>query len=118
MDESLNKLYEMMGKINPEFKLKEDSFPTSFDNTNNQETTDNSINTDDLKNGDAKNYNNVIQKSTSINKASNKINTSTEFPEAFKIWFTKLGYNPNNPSVTISKVTSDIRSIMQELGYK
>lgn len=55
---------------------------------------------------------------TSVQMASKRINTATEFPQAFKLWFQSLGYKPDNPAITTNRVITDIRKVMQELGYK
>jgi hypothetical protein len=53
-----------------------------------------------------------------VNNASKRINTSSEFPEAFKLWFGSLGYKPENPAISIIRVKSDIGKAMTEMGYK
>jgi len=54
----------------------------------------------------------------SVSKASGRINTSTEFPQAFKVWFGTLGYNPQNKAITIQRVRTEVEKAMREMGYR
>lgn len=116
MENEFGKLIEMMGKLNPDFKLNEanPTFNSSF-NDNNQQPIQPRHN---LKSGDVKAYNKTQQQTKSLNKKAEKINTAIEFPEAFKVWFSNLGYSPERKNITITKVLSEIRKAMMELGYK
>jgi hypothetical protein len=64
----------------------------------------------------------TLQKATSnantVNNASKRINTATEFPQAFKLWFGSLGYKPENPAISIMRVRLEIEKAMREMGYK
>ncbi len=111
MKDDLIKVYEMMRALNPEFKLTEDSF-TSF---NNQQQPEQSHN---IKSGNVKAYGNAQQSAKSVNSRSQKIKNAIEFPDAFRIWFTSLGYTPKNNSINIARVTSEIKKVMLQLGYK
>lgn len=116
MENEFVKLIEMMGKLNPDFKLNEanPTFNSSFNNDNQQP----SQTPQQPKTGDVKAYNKTQQQTKSLNKKAEKINTVIEFPEAFKVWFSKLGYSPEKKNITITKVLSEIRKAMIELGYK
>lgn len=124
MEKNIAKLYEMMKKINPDFKINEDSFPTFNTQQNTQQTTNqqNTNNTQQQnftpKTGDGKTYNKVQNTAKNLNNKTSKINTAMEFPDAFKIWFSKLGYTPEKGNITIARVTSEIRKAMIQLGYK
>jgi len=60
----------------------------------------------------------ATQTATGIQNKMSRINTATEFPQAFKLWFTGLGYKPENPAISTSRVLTDIRKAMAEMGYK
>jgi hypothetical protein len=68
--------------------------------------------------GDDKIYDDAMQANTAMTSKSAKINTATEFPDAFKTWFTKLGYSPDNGDINIAKVLINVKKAMLELGYK
>lgn len=112
MNNNIHEMFEMMKKLNSDFNLNEDSFGqfnTSFEDPA-QETLP--------KNGDVKGYNAASEKAKTLNTKSEKINTRVEFPEAFKTWFNNLGYSPEKRNITISMVITEIKKIMQEMGYK
>lgn len=115
MNSEINKMLEMMQKLNPTFKLNEDSFGrfnNSFGDTQTQSTETTP------KNGDVKNYNKASQNAKALANKSVKINNRVEFPEAFKIWFNSLGYSPEKNNITIAMATTEIRKAMQQMGYK
>lgn len=60
----------------------------------------------------------ATQTATSVQKAGQRINTATEFPEAFRLWFSGLGYKPDNPQISIAKVRTEIEKVMRNMGYK
>jgi hypothetical protein len=68
--------------------------------------------------GDPKTYQKQLGMSYGVKSASSRINTATEFPQAFKLWFASLGYDPQNQAISTSKVLTDIRKAMAEMGYK
>ena len=115
MNTEIGKLYEMMSKINPDFKLNEDTFNTSFEDTNDSTNNDEPT---DINSGDVKAYEKAMDNSTALVKSGSKIDTPNEFQGAFKVWFTKLGYIPSKGNMTISNVTSQIRDVLLSLGYK
>jgi hypothetical protein len=112
MNEELSKLYEMMIKLNPDFKLNEETFNNTFDN---QQPAQSEFKP---KTGDVKMYDKAAKKTTALNKTTSKVNLTTEFGEAFRVWFTKLGYSPQKNAISISKALTEIRKVLIELGYK
>lgn len=115
MDSEINKMLEMMQKLNPTFKLNEDSFGrfnNSFGDTQTQSTETTP------KNGDVKNYNKASQNAKSLANKSTKINNRTEFPEAFRVWFNSLGYSPEKGNITIATALAEIRKVMAQMGYR
>jgi hypothetical protein len=67
---------------------------------------------------DVQSLNRANQNANSVQKASGRINTTLEFPEAFRLWFQSLGYKPDNQSISIMKVRMEIERVMRELGFK
>jgi len=67
---------------------------------------------------DVQTLNRANQSASMVQSASKRINTATEFPEAFRIWFTQLGYKPDNPAINIMKVKTEIDKVMRSMGYK
>lgn len=120
MNSQLEKMFEAMTKLNPEFKLNEatPAFDSSFSGQNTQQPATNNTNQQQIKTSDAKAYNKAQQQAKTLAKKSTKINTTVEFPEAFKLWFQQLGYSPEKGNITIAKVQSEIRKVMLQLGYK
>jgi hypothetical protein len=47
-----------------------------------------------------------------------RIRTIDQFPEAFKGWFSSLGYKPQLSNITVTQVRIDVEQVMRELGYK
>ena len=140
MKNEIRKVYEMMHKLNPDFVLNEDTFDSSLGDpstnaptsvpTGNTQQTQQSAQTQQTQqpqtqqtqqpqmSGDSGLYNTALQKATSLNNAGSNINTTTEFPQAFQSWFSKLGYSPQNSNISISNVLSSITKVMQSMGYK
>lgn len=58
------------------------------------------------------------QAATSVQNAGKRINTATEFPEAFRMWFSSLGYKPDNPAISIMKVRTEVERVMKSMGFK
>ena len=67
---------------------------------------------------DVQTLNRANQNASVVQNASKRINTATEFPEAFRLWFTQLGYKPDNPAINIMKVKTEIDKVMRSMGYK
>lgn len=108
----IKKIFELMSKMSPDFKLNEDSFAqfnADFQSSSQPE---------DSKIADVKNYSKGIQNAKALSNKSNKINNRTEFLDAFKVWFNSLGYTPEKGNITTATIITDIRKAMSELGYK
>lgn len=151
MNTTKQRLYEMMEKVNPDFKTalnEEDSCWRGYKQygmkekngkevpncvpVNEQQPTTGALppttqspvgtSTQSTKQpkiaGDVARLQNVSKYASGVQSAQKRINTTTEFPQAFKVWFSSLGYNPENKSISIGRVLTDIRKAMQELGYK
>ena len=114
MNNEIEKLYQMMGKINPDFKINEDTFNSSFETPNNISDTNNN----EEPTGDVKSYEKAMDNSPSLIKSGSKIDTPSEFQGAFKVWFTKLGYLPSKGNITISNINNQVREVLISLGYK
>lgn len=82
-----NRLYELMGKINPE--LKENFKPLDVQNMKDNMDTD----------------------------TMSKIDNPNEFKDAFKVWFNTLGFDPNENPISRSKIRIDVDRALEELGY-
>ena len=67
---------------------------------------------------DVKSLYNANKTATTVKTAGKRINTATEFPEAFRVWFATLGYKPNNPAISIMKVRTEVERVMRSMGYK
>lgn len=67
---------------------------------------------------DVQALNKATQTASGVQNKMGRINTATEFPQAFKAWFAGLGYKPENPAISTSRVLTDIRKAMAEMGYK
>ena len=100
-------LFENMSKLNPDFKLQEVAPQPA------QPVAPQAIQPTDVKS-----LNRANQTSKSVQNASKRINTSREFPEAFRVWFSGLGYKPNNPAVSIARVKMEIEKVMKSMGYR
>jgi hypothetical protein len=68
--------------------------------------------------GDVQSMNRALQTSSTMQKANQRINTATEFPEAFRVWFQGLGYKPDNPQISIMKVKTAVGDMMTQMGFK
>lgn len=60
----------------------------------------------------------MAQSATALQGANKRINTATEFPQAFKDWFASLGYKADNPAISIMKVMTEVKKAMTEMGFK
>jgi len=108
-------LFEMMEKMNPDFKQINElaPVPTSLPPQSSAPTQQQPRMASDVKAVDRAN-----KTATTVQTANKRINTATEFPQAFKLWFESLGYTPQNPAISTSRVLTEIRKAMQEMGYK
>ena len=107
------KLFEMMEKLNPEINITEQFGQQQPAKTLAQPAQP----VQPAQPGDVKSLSRANQTST-IQSAAKRINTSLEFPEAFRVWFSSLGYKPDNPAISIMKVKSEIEKVMKSMGYK
>lgn len=67
---------------------------------------------------DVKTLSRATQNASTVQSASKRINTATEFPEAFRVWFSGLGYKPENPAISIMKVKQVVGDMMMKMGFK
>ena len=67
---------------------------------------------------DVQALNKAMGTATSVIKAGQRINTAQEFPDAFKSWFSGLGYSPKNGAVNTANVLRAVTKAMKELGYR
>ena len=100
------KLFDVMGKLNPDFKQP------NKENLQEQYATA----------GTPANIQPNAQLPNSIYKtvapALKQVNTLDKFAPAFKDWFSFLGYSPKEGNINILKVRTDVENIMKSLGYK
>lgn len=101
-NDSKKLLFEMMEKINPHSieKLNE-----RIDAVGSQPLT-----------GDIK----QVQKSyTSTQQTANaRIDTPQEFEEAFSLWLSTTGFNPQTKPLPISQAQTLVKNVMEKLGYR
>jgi hypothetical protein len=100
--DSKKRLFEVMEKTNPGFKMLNE---ITVAQPNVQQAA-----------GDVKN----IQKTTTTSQqtALSRIDTPEEFTQAFQVWFTSLGFNPQSKPIAIGRVTAEVSKIMRNLGYR
>lgn len=106
-------LFELFRKINPDFKgtvLNEAVNPIT---PVAGQTTPQQSNTP----SDVASVQRAAKSASGLGIANKRINTATEFSEAFKNWFSSLGYKPDNPAISSMKVITDVKKAMQELGF-
>lgn len=89
------KLMEMLVKLNPELVVL-----------------------NEMVGGDVNAAAKATSMASGVQSANKKIDAPMEFPQAFTIWFQSLGYDPQNNAISTSKVLTDVRNAMQQLGYK
>jgi hypothetical protein len=104
--DSKKRLFEVMGKTNPDFKALKEIVVTQ---PNVQQKGQPMM-------GDIKNMQNTT--TTSQQTALSRIDTPEEFTQAFQVWFSSLGFNPQNKPIAIGRVTAEITKIMKNLGYR
>ena len=100
-------LFEMMEKINPGFGQMEEQ-PVTPGQAPQQAYGKMA--------SDVKAMEKTGNRATSLNMAQSRINTTTEFPDAFKVWFGKLGYVPGK--ISIQQVITSVRKALTDLGYR
>lgn len=104
MDNKNNKqrLFEVMENLNPEFKQVDEIAPAA--------TTTKPVAQPDVT---AMSY--ALRPAAAMLK---QINTPDEFAGAFKGWFSMLGFSPQNTTINVIRVKSDVEKVMREMGYK
>ena len=98
MEDSKKRLFEIMKKINVDFI-------NEYDVENNPNAT-----------SDVKNV--ARLKTDTLKNAYSRVNNMREFEDAFKLWFTSLGFDPEKNPVNITTVVGEITNILKNLGYK
>jgi hypothetical protein len=90
-------LFEMMEKVNPDFKQvgEQTTAPMTGDVQQLQRVT-----------------------TTTQQSANSRINTPDEFSQAFRVWFSSLGFRPDKNPIAIGRITQEVTKIMKELGFK
>lgn len=103
MSSKKQRLFEVMGKVNPEFKNSNEAQaqatvePLSTDVTNLQK---------------------AIKTSSSVRFADSKIDTPIEFQEGFKLWLSTTGFNPQKKPLSISQAQTLVKKAMESLGFR
>jgi hypothetical protein len=103
------RLFEMMEKLNPEFK-NEDITPQPIPQGN-QVTAS----------GDVANLQKAVNATSTVQYADSRIDTPQELQDAFANWISRTGYSLNNKPIrpiSISMVQTLVKNAMQKLGYK
>ena len=112
-------LFKNMEKLNPDFKNNISEIVPSNQATTPQPSVVNQAQPSAPKQpSDVQSLNRATQSASSVQRASSRINTTTEFPEAFRLWFSSLGYKPDNPAISIMKVKTEIDKVMKSMGYR
>jgi hypothetical protein len=106
--DSKKKLFENMEKLIPGFKQPEISEQSGY-----QQNTQQGV---QQYAGDIKSIQNTT--TTAQQTAYSRINTPDEFIQAFKVWFSSLGFNPQSNPLAIGRAVAEITKIMKEMGYK
>jgi hypothetical protein len=90
--ETKQKLFEMMERINPEFKQ-----------------------VDEISSDAA-----LAQKATTplAQRANSRIDTPQEFQDAFQVWLGTTGFNPQKKPISIGQAQTLVRNAMINLGFK
>jgi len=97
-------LFEMMEKVNPEFKM---------DEINQQPVQ--------AQSGDVANLQKAVNANPTIEYANSRIDTPQELQDAFGTWISRTGYSLQNKPVrpiSISMVQTLVKNAMVKLGYK
>jgi len=101
MTNNKHRLFELMEKVNPNFK-NEDVL---------QKTTE-PVPTD------VANLEKAVKSSSSVQYADSRIDTPKEFEFAFKDWLSGTGFHPQKNPISISQAQSFVKNAMESLGYK
>ena len=108
-------LFENMEKLNPDFKLQELAPQPAVQP---QAGAQPQAGQPPRQPGDVQTLGRASKNAGTVQTASQRINTATEFPEAFRLWFTSLGYKPENPAINIAKVKIEIEKVMKSMGFR
>jgi hypothetical protein len=103
------RLFEMMERLNPEFK-NEEITPQPIPQGN-QVTAS----------GDVANLQKAVNATSTVQYADSRIDTPQELQDAFGNWISRTGYSLNNKPIrpiSISMVQTLVKNAMQKLGYK
>jgi hypothetical protein len=106
MANNKKRLFEVMEKVNPGFKLNENIEEEYAATT--QGTTS----------PDAAYSQQAMQKSPTVQYANSRINTPQEFEKWFTTEFSTTGFHPQKKPIPISQVQTIVKRVMQNLGYK
>lgn len=124
MNEDKQRLFEVMGKVNPEFiseaapPIGGTQAPAPVGQAATTPTGTAQLPAQKPLATDVVALNKATQTASGMQNKMTRINTATEFPQAFKSWFAGLGYKPENPAISTARVLTDIRKAMAEMGYK
>jgi len=99
------KLFENMGKLNPEFKQVNEIAPQPVQ----------------AASGAVANLQKAVNNNPTIQYADSRIVTPQQLEAAFGTWLSRTGYGlnikPNRP-LTISQMQTYVRNAMEKLGYQ
>jgi hypothetical protein len=100
------KLFEMMQKVNSDFKplLSEQ---IAAGTTGNQPIPT-----------DVAHQQTALKNSPTMEYTNSRIDTPQEFQEGFKVWFSSTGFNPQKKPLNISQAQVLVKNAMVALGYK
>lgn len=113
-------LFEMLCKIDPTFQSNIMDEASQIGATTAQSPIGTTPTQPAMPNqpSDVKTLGRATQNATTVQSASKRINTAMEFPEAFRVWFSGLGYKPENPAISIMKVKQVVGDMMMKMGFK
>ena len=111
------KLFEMMEKLNPEINITE-LFGSQPPPKSPQQPAQPAAQQQPVQPSDVKALSKANTNASTVKTASQRINTATEFPEAFRVWFSSLGYKPNNSTINIPRVKIAVEQVMKSMGFK
>ena len=118
MQNNKKRLFEVMEKINPDFKILNENISITADNIQEQDLVQQPVQT---QTGDVANLQKAVNANTTIQYADSRIDTPQELQDAFGTWIGRTGYALNNKPVrpiSISQVQTLVKNAMTKLGYK
>jgi hypothetical protein len=107
-DKNKQRLFEVMERLNPDFKVSEILTPQPAPTQAGTGTVS----------PDVANLQKASQKSPAMQTANSRIDTPQEFEQGFTIWFSTTGFNPQKKPLSISQAQTSVRRAMEKLGYK